>query len=210
MIRILVVDDHAMVRSGLQQLLATADGIELAGTATNGEEAVAAVGALRPDVVLMDLSMPVLDGIAATRQIAAAYPSTKVIALTSFSDDARILDALDAGATGYLLKHAGPDELLAAIRAAAAGDAPLDPKAARVLLQNRRAARPGHDLSVREIEVLRLVVAGHANKQIARKLGITERTVKAHLTSAFQRLGVTDRTQAALWAVEHLPTLEGP
>jgi DNA-binding NarL/FixJ family response regulator len=152
----------------------------------------------------MDLSMPNLDGIEATRRIVASAPDARVIALTSFAEDQRVLDALAAGAAGYLLKHAGPDELLGAIRAAARGDAPLDPKAARVLLESRRRPRPGQDLSSREAEVLRLVATGLANKQIARRLDISERTVKAHLTKVFQALGVTDRTQAALWAREHL------
>ena len=149
----------------------------------------------------MDLSMPVLDGVEATRRIVAADPDAHVVVLTSFGDNRRILDALDAGASGYLLKHAEPDELLAAIRAAAAGDAPLDPKAARVLLDERRGlGADARTLSPREEEVLRLVAAGPANKQIARQLGISERTVKAHLTNVFARIGVTDRTQAALWA----------
>lgn len=204
MIRVLIVDDHAVVRGGLEQLLATADDMAMAATAVNGEEAIARAAELAPDVILMDLSMPVLDGIEATRRIVAANPAARVIVLTSFSDDRRILDALAAGATGYLLKHAGPDELLGAIRAAAAGDAPLDPKAARVLLDSRRP-RPTQELSKREEDVVRLLATGLANKQIARRLGITERTVKAHLTHVFERLGVTDRTQAALWAKEHLP-----
>lgn len=205
MIRVLIADDHAVVRGGLEQLLATAGDIELVGTASNGAEAVALVSEVSPDVVLMDISMPVLDGIDATRRIVAADRDVSVIMLTSFSDDRRIKAALMAGASGYLLKHAGPDELLGAIRAAAAGDAPLDPKAARVLLHAQQVRRPASELSAREEEVLRLVVDGLANKQIARRLGIAERTVKAHLTNVFQRLGVTDRTQAALWAQEHLP-----
>ncbi len=209
MIRVLVVDDHAVVRGGLEQLLATADDIELVGAASDGAEAVLRAGELRPDVILMDLSMPVLDGIEATRQIVDAHPGIHVIALTSFSDNRRILEALRAGATGYLLKHAGPDELLGGIRAAQEGGSPLDPKAARVLLDAQRVLRPAQELSAREVEVLRLVAGGLANKQIARKLGISERTVKAHLTNVFQRLGVTDRTQAALWAQEHLPE-DGP
>jgi len=208
-IRVLVVDDHAVVRGGLEQLLATAGDIELSGLAADGAEAVAQAAALRPDVILMDLSMPVLDGIEATRQIVDAHPGMQVIALTSFSDDRRILDVLRAGATGYVLKHAGPDELLDAIRAAHAGGSPLDPKAARVLLDAQRVLRPAQELSSREVEVLRLVATGLANKQIARRLGISERTVKAHLTNVFQRLGVSDRTQAALWAQEHLPE-DGP
>ena len=154
----------------------------------------------RPDVVLMDLSMPTLDGVDATRRIASADPDARVVVLTSFGDDRHIADALHAGAVGYLLKHAGPDELLNAIRAAARGDSPLDPKAARVMLQSRRTGPTERPLSAREEEVLRLVADGLANKQIARKLSISERTVKAHLTNVFASLGVTDRTQAALWA----------
>lgn len=205
MISVLVVDDHAVVRAGLASLLATADDILLAGTASNGLEAVARYRELEPDIVLMDLSMPVLDGVAATEQILDADPDARVIVLTSLTEDRRILDALRAGATGYMLKDAGPDELIGAIRAAAAGDAPLDPRAARVLLQSQRELRPARELSAREEAVLRLVADGLANKLIARRLGIAERTVKAHLTNVFQRLGVTDRTQAALWAREHLP-----
>ena len=207
-IKVLVADDHAVVRSGLEQLLATSSDFELAGSAANGEEAVTAAERSCPDVILMDLSMPVLDGVEATRRIVARDPSARVVVLTSFSDNRRILDALEAGASGYLLKHAGPDELLGAIRAAAAGEVPLDPKAARALLDNRRAVRPDKQLSAREREVLHLVAQGLANKQIARRLAISERTVKAHLTSIFTRLGVSDRTQAALWARDHLAGTE--
>jgi DNA-binding NarL/FixJ family response regulator len=210
-IRVLVVDDHQLVRAGLEQLLATAPDVELAGTAADGEEAVQLFRQERPDVVLMDLSRPLLDGVAATNQIVQTDPAAKVVVLTSFSDDRRIMAALQAGATGYLLKDAGADELIGAIRAAAAGEVPLDPKAARVLLESRRLERPAQQLSEREEGVLRLVADGLANKQIARRLGISEGTVKAHLTSIFQRLGVTDRTQAALWAREHLPVTDsGP
>jgi DNA-binding NarL/FixJ family response regulator len=201
----MVVDDHAVVRSGLEQLLATAPDVELVASATNGQEALDRAADEEPDVVLMDLAMPELDGVEATRQMVAAHPDTNVVVLTSFSDNKRIMDALRAGASGYLLKHAGPDELLAAIRAAHEGGSPLDPKAARVLLDEQRVLRPAQELSPREEEVLRLVAAGLANKQIARRLGISERTVKAHLTNVFQALGVSDRTQAALWAKEHLP-----
>ncbi|MCB0964694.1 MAG: response regulator transcription factor [Acidimicrobiales bacterium] len=206
MIRVLIADDHLVVRSGLEQLLDTADDIELVATAADGAEAVAACAEHRPDVVLMDLSMPGVDGVEATRRITAASDEIAVVVLTSFSDRQRILDALDAGASGYVLKHATPDELLSAIRTADAGDAPLDPKAARVLLDRRRSggASPAR-MTEREVEVLALVAEGLANKQIARRLGIAERTVKAHLTSIFQRIGVTDRTQAALWARDHLP-----
>ena len=125
--------------------------------------------------------------------------------LTSFGDETRIIDALNAGASGYLLKHTDPDALIDAVRAAYAGDAPLDPRAGRVLMEQRRRSQPAADLTKRELEVLRLVGQGLANKQIARRLGITERTVKAHLTSVFQRIGVTDRVQAALWVQQNLP-----
>jgi DNA-binding NarL/FixJ family response regulator len=204
-IRVLVADDHSIVRGGLEQLLATADDIEVVGMVADGEEAVATAARERPDVILMDLSMPVLDGIEATRRIIADDPDAHVVVLTSFSDNRRIMEALGAGAIGYLLKHAGPDELLGAIRAAASGDSPLDPKAARAVLEERKVSSRSHDLSPREQEVLLLVRKGRANKQIARDLGISERTVKAHLTSVFARIGVTDRTQAALWAERHLP-----
>jgi DNA-binding NarL/FixJ family response regulator len=204
-IRVLVVDDHAIVRDGLERLLNGADGIEVVGTATDGVEVSDAVGANAPDVVLMDLSMPVVDGVEATRRLTKDHPDVKVVVLTTFADQRRILDALEAGASGYLLKDAEPDEVIAAIRTVVDGGAPLDPKAARVLLDAQRQSKPGRELSGREREVLDLLATGLANKHIARRLGITERTVKAHLTSIFQQLGVTDRTQAALWAQEHLP-----
>jgi DNA-binding NarL/FixJ family response regulator len=207
-IRVVIADDHAVVRGGLEQLLSTADDIALVGISANGLEAVETVQRVQPDVVLMDLSMPELDGAEATRRIVTANPETRVVVLTSFGDDRHIADALQAGAVGYVLKHAGPDELLDAIRAAARGDSPLDPKAARVLLASRRIGPAGRELSEREAEVLRLVSDGLANKAIARKLSISERTVKAHLTNIFGRIGVTDRTQAALWARDHLPPYE--
>ena len=203
MIRVLVVDDHAVVRQGLEQMLGTELDIEIVGMAEDGEQAVARALETAPDVVLMDLSMPVVDGVEATRRITAGAPATAVVVLTSFADQARILDAFDAGARGYILKDADPDDVVGAVRAAAGGGAPLDPKAARVVLDAQRTRRQ-HELSPREEEVLRLVVDGMANKQIARRLGITERTVKAHLTRVFQELGVADRTQAALWARDHL------
>jgi DNA-binding NarL/FixJ family response regulator len=204
-IRVVIADDHAIVRSGLEQLLSTADDILLVATAADGEQAIERVEREHPHVVLMDLSMPNIDGVEATRRIVTIDPEVRVIVLTSFGDDRHISDALNAGAVGYVLKHAGPDELLDAIRAAARGDSPLDPKAARVLLASRRVGPAARQLSAREEEVLRLVASGLANKQIARKLTISERTVKAHLTNVFAHLGVSDRTQAALWAREHLP-----
>jgi DNA-binding NarL/FixJ family response regulator len=207
MITVLVADDHAVVRSGLDQLLATADDIELVGSAADGREAVDLAARLEPDVILMDLSMPDVNGIDATRQITDTGSLARIVVLTSLADDRHIADAIDAGAIGYVLKHAEPDDLLDAIRAAAAGDSPLDPKAARVLLQGR-ARHTGPNLTPREEEVLRLVAEGLANKLIARRLGITDRTVKAHLTRIFAALDVTDRTQAALWAQANLPPVE--
>ena len=203
MIRLLIADDHAVVRSGLRQLAGTLEGVDLVAEAANGEEAVALCDAHLPDVVLMDLEMPVLDGIGATRRIAAAHPRVAVVVLTSFSDRERILGALDAGAIGYVLKDAEPEELERAVRAAARGEAPLDPRAGRALLQARSAGSPLDALSEREREVLELVVRGLPNKLIARELSISEKTVKAHLTRVFRAIGVTDRTQAALWAERH-------
>jgi DNA-binding NarL/FixJ family response regulator len=200
MIRLLIADDHAVVREGLERLVATFDGVELVGAAANGQEAVDRCRAVEPDVVLMDIEMPVLDGIAATRTIAAAQPGVAVVVLTSFSDREQILRALDAGAVGYLLKDAEPDEIAKAVRAAARGEAPLDPRAGRALLSARSASSPLDGLSEREREVLRLVAQGRPNKLIARELSISEKTVKTHLTSVFRTIGVTDRTQAALWA----------
>ena len=204
MIRVVIVDDHAVVRSGLEQFLATTGDIEVVGTAADGLEGVEMTAATEPDVVVMDLSMPQLDGVEATRRIAVEHPSSRVLVLTSFSDRTRIMDALSAGADGYLLKHSDPEAIAAAIRSVHSGEAPLDPKAARALLESRRTASEASSLTDRERQVLDLVRQGLANKQIARKLGISERTVKAHLTSVFSTLGVSDRTQAAIWANEHL------
>lgn len=202
MIRVVLVDDHAIVRGGLAQLLDAADGIEVVGMAGDGGEALEVVTATSPDVVLMDLQMPVVDGVTATRSIIESGCSTQVVVLTSYSDSERIVAALDAGAVGYLFKDAEPVDLLEGIRAVARGESPIHPRAARQLLTARtRASTDGTaQLTPREVEVLQLVVKGLANKQIGRRLGISERTVKAHLTSTFQRIGVTDRTQAALWA----------
>ncbi|HEX5985215.1 MAG TPA: response regulator transcription factor [Nocardioides sp.] len=214
-IRVVLVDDHAVVRTGLAQLLSVADDIEVVGTAGDGAEAIRVVHDKAPDVVLMDLQMPGTDGVEATRALQGSGLPTQVLVLTSFSDGDRIVAALDAGAVGYLLKDAEPDEVLAGIRAVSRGESPLHPRAARALLSARRPQSAAGDdgagtvddpvgvLTDREVEVLSLVRGGLANKQIARRLGITERTVKAHLSSIFQRLDVTDRTQAALWAERH-------
>ena len=199
-IRVVIVDDHAMLRAGLEQLLAGEPDVVVVGKAADGAEAIALVRESGPDVVLMDLQMPGVDGVAATRQIVDEQLAD-VLVLTSYSDAERIVGALDAGALGYLLKDAEPDEVLRGIRAVARGESPINPRAARELLGARRTtSTAAADLTPRETEVLGLVRQGLANKQIARRLGISERTVKAHLTSTFQRIGVVDRTQAALWA----------
>jgi DNA-binding NarL/FixJ family response regulator len=203
MIRVLVVDDHQLVRAGLINLLRAASDIEVAGEAADGQQAVEVARAVSPDVVLMDLSMPVLDGVAATRQLLEEHPGARVVALTSFSDRQRVTDVLAAGAVGYLLKDSHPDKLLAAVRDAASGHAPLDPRVAGALLPSREPPL-AEQLSEREKQVLRLVAAGLANKQIARRLGISESTVKVHAGNIFRRIGVADRTSAALWAREHL------
>jgi DNA-binding NarL/FixJ family response regulator len=202
-IRVVIADDHRVVRTGLEQLLGTFDDVGIVGVATNGEEAVERCAAERPDVALLDLEMPGMDGVEATRRIRSMSPETSVVVFTSFSDRERIVRALDAGAIGYLLKDAEPPVLHDAILAAARGEAPIDPKAAAELLADRSAAAPTERLSGREREVLILVAQGSANKQIARRLGISEKTVKGHLTNIFQALGVGDRTQAALWAERH-------
>jgi DNA-binding NarL/FixJ family response regulator len=200
-IRVLLVDDHALLRAGMARLLDLAEDVAVVGSAGSGAEGVELAAALRPDVVLMDLSMPGMSGVEATRRLLAADPDAAVVVLTSFGDPDLVVDALDAGAIGYLLKDAEPDGLVDAVRAAARGESPLDPRAARVVVRGRvKAEPPASVLSEREKEVLVLVAEGLANKQIARTLGIAERTVKAHLTSVFTQIGVTDRTSAALWA----------
>ncbi len=196
-IRVVLVDDHAVIRLGMGQLLAATDDIVVVGEASDGAEAIEVVERTRPDVVLMDLQMPGMDGVKATRQIVSAKLAD-VLVLTSFSDSERIFGALDAGAVGYLLKDADPDDVLDGIRAVSRGESPIHPRAARALI-GTRAGSANVQLTARESEVLDLVKDGLANKQIARRLGISERTVKAHLTSAFARIGVSDRTQAALW-----------
>ena len=204
MIRVLLVDDHRLVRAGLTSLLATAADVEVVGEAADGAHALEQVAATRPDVVLMDLSMPVMDGVTATRALRTRHPETRVVVLSSFSDRSRVREAVAAGATGYVLKDCTPDELLSAVRSAADGHAPLDPRVAGALLPGRDTASPAELLSERDQQVLRLAGKGLANKQIGRELGTSERTVKGHLGNVFRRIGVTDRTSAALWAREHL------
>jgi RNA polymerase sigma factor (sigma-70 family) len=200
-IKLLIVDDHAVVRDGLAALVATAGDIQLVGQAAGGEQGILMAESLSPDVVLMDLSMPDVDGVAATRAINSGSSKARVVILTSFSERERIMDAIDAGAIGYLLKDAEPEELIRGVRAAAAGDSPFSPKAAGAILQLGRDRRAAVDeLRPRERDVLLALCEGLPNKQIARRLGISEKTVKSHLTSIFQRVGVEDRTQAVLWA----------
>ena len=209
MIRVLLVDDHQLVRAGVTTLLQSDPEITVVGEARNGREAVESVEGLGPDVVLMDLSMPEMDGVEATRAVLARQPATRVLVLTSFSDRQRVKEVLAAGAIGYVLKDSEPADLLAAVHAAARGHVPIDPRVAAALLPasgGGGAAGSGaaDGLSPRETEVLRLVAQGLANKQIARALGITERTVKAHLGRVFREIGVLDRTSAALWARDNL------
>lgn len=203
-IRVVLVDDHAVVRRGLAQLLGGAGDIEVVGHAGDGAEAIEVVRDVRPHVVLMDLQMPGVDGVEATRRVLEEQPEVQVVVLTSYSDGARIVAALDAGAVGYLLKDADPEDVLDGVRAVSRGESPIHPRAARQLLTARAGSPSRVELTPREAEVLGLVRSGLANKQIARRLGISERTVKAHLTSVFQRIGVADRTQAALWAERNL------
>ncbi len=205
MITVLLADDHQLVRAGLAALIDGTDDLRVVGQAEDGRRAVALCSELAPDVVLMDLSMPVMDGVEATRLLLLERPEAYVVVLTSFSDQARVADALRAGAVGYLLKDCDPRDLLAAIRSAADGHAPLDARVARALLPSAAPMPlPSDGLSAREREVLELVAQGMANKQVGRALGISERTVKAHLGRVFRQIGVADRTSAALWARENL------
>ena len=203
MTTVLIVDDHGVLRDGLGRVISAQPDMELLGTAANGVEAVELCRSRPPDVVLMDLEMPVMDGIAATKAIHAVHPTTAVLVLTSFADRSRLTGALDAGAVGYLLKDASADEVVQGVRAAAQGGSPLDPRAARLLLEAHAAPDPLAGLSPREREVLALLLEGMPNKLIARQLGISEKTVKSHLTNVFRAIGVTDRVQAVLWAERH-------
>jgi len=206
-IRVVIADDHAIVRQGLAGLLEGVDDLSVVGLAADGEEAVALVREHRPDVVLMDLQMPGVDGVDATRTIVEEALGTEVLVLTSFSDHARILAAIDAGAVGYLLKDADPAELIDGVRAVARGESPLDPRAARHLLRPRSAPSDqpvDHpvDLSPRETQVLRLVVEGLLNKQIAQRLGISLRTVEMHRGNMMDRLQVGNLAEALALALE--------
>jgi len=211
-IRLLLADDHAIVRRGLQLFLKTQPDFELVGEAATGQEVLERVAELQPDIVLMDLHMPVVNGIEATRQIKASHPAVKVIVLTSFSDHDHVLPAVKAGAKGYLLKDIEPDELAKSIRQVYAGKVELHPDVAGLLLEQianpedsapERNATPFDELTAREREVLQLIASGFTNKEIAAALFITEKTVKTHVSHILEKLGLSDRTQAAILAVKH-------
>jgi two-component system, NarL family, response regulator LiaR len=201
-IRVLLVDDHPVVRQGLRALLSTQDGIDVVGEAGDGEAAVAAAERLLPDVVLMDVVMPGIDGVEALRRIGGRRPQTRVVMLTSYADERRAMEAVDAGASGFLLKDASPRDVVAAIRAAHRGEAILHPSVAAKLLAERRRPPAAHaDLTARELEVLRLIARGLPNKQIAAELHVSEKTVKTHVSAILRKLAVADRTHAAMYAV---------
>ncbi|MDQ1619454.1 MAG: hypothetical protein QOE19_2023 [Actinomycetota bacterium] len=206
MIRVLVVDDHALVRAALVHLLESADGIAVVGAAADGAEAVRLVTDPpvdgRPDVVLMDLSMPGMDGVTATRAVVAVDPACRVVALTSFDDQSRVLAMLDAGAVGYLVKDAKAEEILAAVRAASRGEAPLSLAASTAVVRARATRSTNPVLTVREQQVLDLLARGWSNSVIARELTISEATVKVHLTRVYQALSVSDRTAAVVRALQ--------
>jgi len=201
MIRLIIADDHPVVRSGLKAILASQPDFELVADVDNGDSALSASVNLHPDVILMDLQMPVMDGVIATAHIHAELPTARILVLTTYDTDADILRALDAGATGYLLKDAPPEELFRAIRAAAKGEVALAPSVAAKLTR-RLTNTSEKSLSAREIEALTLAARGHSNKDIAAKLHITEATVKSHFVHIFEKLGVADRTAAVTTAIE--------
>ena len=204
-IRVLIVDDHAVVRQGLKAFLRVQDDIEFVGEAANGDEAVTQARSVQPDVILMDLIMPGMDGVETMRRLSAAGIDAKVIVLSSFSEDDQVLAAVKAGAAGYLLKDVQPQELGNAIRSVHAGDAQLHPSIASKLMREVAAAGSRHKdadaLTARELEVLKALARGMSNREIAAELGVAEKTVKTHVSSILRKLQVADRTQAALYAV---------
>jgi len=203
-IRVLIVDDHAIVREGLRTFLGMLEDIELVGEAANGELALEAVARGKPEIVLMDLVMPGMDGIETTRRLHAEHPEVKVIALTSFTDDDKLYPVIKAGAVAYLLKDVGPRELADTIRAAARGEVRLHPEVTRKLMSGIAGETPAAEpLTGREQEVLACLGRGLANKEIAAELFISEKTVKTHVSNVLEKLGLADRTQAALYAVKH-------
>ncbi|MPY66887.1 response regulator transcription factor [Deinococcus sp. SDU3-2] len=202
-VRVLLVDDHAVVRQGLRLFLGLDPHIEVVGEAANGEEALAEAGRLRPDVVVMDLMMPVMDGIQATRAIRRSLPDTEVIALTSTLEEHKVNGAIDAGAMGYMLKDASSDTLAEAIHAAARGEVRLHPEAARRLVRDFRSTDMRESLTPKEVIVLQLIARGYSNRDIAADQNVTEATVKTHVSRLLSKLGLESRTQAALYALRH-------
>ncbi len=200
-IRILISDDHPVVRAGLSGMISAEPGFEVIGEAGNGKEAIALTGELKPDVVLMDLRMPEMDGVTAIGHIKGDYPDVQILVLTTYESDADILRAIETGATGYLLKDTPREELFGAIRLVAEGKSPLDPGVATRLMQRMRGSDE-EGLSTREIEVLELVARGTSNKEIAKQLWVSETTVKSHMLHIFDKLGVTDRTAAVTAALK--------
>lgn len=209
-VRVLLVDDHAVVRQGLRLFLGLDEGIEVVGEAANGEEALQEADALRPDVVVMDLMMPVLDGIAATRELRRRLPETEVIALTSTLEEHKVNGAIDAGAISYMLKDASSDTLADAIHAAARGEVRLHPEAARRLVRDFRAGEMREALTPKETLVLQQLARGQSNRDIAAAQGVSEATIKTHVSRLLGKLGLESRTQAALYALQHgIASLEG-
>jgi DNA-binding NarL/FixJ family response regulator len=207
-IRVLLVDDHSVVRMGLRSFFDMLDDIDVVGEASDGSEGVAMARRLKPDVVLMDLLMPNMDGITAIGRIKAEMPETEIVTMTSFIEEEKVTAALEAGASGYVLKDAEADEVAAAIRAAYAGEVHLDPAVARLLAQRMRSKKDpaetlAEPLTEREKDVLRLLGHGKSNKEIGAELFITERTARTYVSNILGKLGLASRTQAALWAVEH-------
>jgi two-component system, NarL family, response regulator LiaR len=202
-VRVMLVDDHAMVRAGLRTFLGLQPDLEVVGEAGSGEQALALVPAVRPDIVLLDLVLPGMPGLEVVRRLRAAHPAVKVVVLTSYAGEDQVLPAVRAGVAGYLLKDVGPAELAGAVRAVHAGGASLDPTVAATVLRGVSGPRPEDALTPREREVLRLVARGRSNRLIARDLALSEKTVKAHVSAILAKLAVTDRTQAALYAVHH-------
>jgi DNA-binding NarL/FixJ family response regulator len=213
-IRVLVADDQTLVREGLVTLLGLIDGIEVAGTARDGEEAIELAARLRPDVVLMDLRMPRVDGVEATRRLTRAQPGTRVVVLTTYADDESVFAALQAGAQGYLTKDSGADEIARAVRTVHAGQALLEPAVQRRLIESLRERPPPgaphpaqspapDDLTPREVEVLGLIAGGLSNQEIAARLFVSEATVKTHINNIFSKAGVRDRAQAVRYAFDH-------